>query len=327
MNDPASLTEKISLALNEAALRGDVEAAKAAVSLGADVHFNFDRALRSAAKNAHLDMIDYLIRAGADVHAMNDDALRAAAKSGREAVVKKLLSHGADPDAQDGEALIESAKKGLAGVARELLAHKANPHFSDDHALRAAAYNGHLDIVRALSDNKADLFSMRGSAAELASGEKHAAVVEFLALEMNRQREMFFEDLSQADSREFLRRPWRETGEPALIRAVKMNCVERAVARMKECGDALSAADLSGICDRRQRPLGALAAEYGKLAPLFDIALWQGGTLSDAQAAWNGIPAAVRQNGGISDADFEGIVAGFHQRALKEKAGKVKLKF
>jgi hypothetical protein len=326
MSGADATIEKLSLSLNEAALGGDLEAAKLALNFGADIHCNFDRALRSAAQNGHLDVLEFLVKSGADVHAMNDEALRGAAKRGREAVVKKLLALGANPDAQEGEALIESSKKGLTGIVNELLARRADPHFSDDQALRLAAYNGHLDIVRALGNNKADLFSMRGSAADLAAGEKHADVVEFLAVEMNRQREMFVADLSQADSAGFLRSPWRETGEPAFIRAVKMNCVDKAVARMKECGDALSAADLSGVRDRQQRPLGVVAAEYGKLGAFFDSALWRG-TLTDAQDAWNAIPVAVRKNGGITDADFEGIVAGFHQRQLKENAGKVKLKF
>jgi hypothetical protein len=328
MSEPdASIVEKLSLSLNDAALRGDLETAKVALGFGADVHFNFDRALRSASKNGHLEMVEFLVKSGADVHALNDEPLRAAAKSGRESVVAKLLELGANPDAQDGEALIESSKKGLSGIVNALLARRADPHFSDDQALRLAAYNGHADIVRALAANKADVFSMRGSAADLAAGEKHVPVVEFLAIEMNRQREMFIADLAQADAHDFLRRPWRETGEPAFIRAVKMNCMGQAVERMKECGDAVTSADLSGLCDRQQRSLGTVAAEYGRLGALFDVALWRNGTLEDAQTAWNGIPAAVRKNGGITDAEFEGVVAAFTQRQLKEKAGKVKLKF
>lgn len=318
--------EKASLCLNEAAINGDIDAAKVALAFDADVHHNHDMALRSAAKNARLDMIDFLVTKGADVHALNDDALRAAAKNGREPVVKKLLELGANPNAQEGEPLIQSATKGLTGIVNALLEHNADPHVSDDHALRQAAYNGHIEIVRALVENKADLFCMRGSAAHLAASEKHSALVEYLAIQMNRQRDAFIDELSQANTRDFLRRDYGDTNEPGFIRAVKMNCVEKAVARMKELGDVLTPADLADLKDRQQRPLGVVAAEYGKLGALFDIDLWRG-TLADVQGAWNAIPLAIRKNGGATEEDFAGIIAGFNQRALKEKAGKVKLKF
>jgi hypothetical protein len=271
-------------------------------------------------------MIEFLVQAGADVHTMKDEPLRAAARNGREDVVKKLLGLGADPDAQEGEALIQSSTKGLSGIVESLLSHQANPHFFADHALRQAAYNGHLEIVQLLAQNKADLFSMRGSASDLAAGEKHNAVVDYLAMEMNRQRDNFLEELSQATTRDFLRRDYRDTGEPAFIRAVKMNCVGKAIARMKEQGDVLTPADLSHLVDRDKRPLGVVAAEYGALKSLFDIDLWKG-TLADVQGAWNAIPEASRKGGGATEEDFAGIVAGFNQRGLKEKAGKVKLKF
>ncbi len=321
-----SVDESAALALNQAALSGDIDAAKVALGFDADVHYNHDMALRSAAKNAHLDMLEFLVKKGADVHALNDDALRAAAKNGRETTVKKLLELGANPDAQGGEPLINASTKGLTGVVKALLSHQANPHFSDDHALRQAAYNGHIEIVKALAENKADLFSMRGAAAHLAASEKHNGVVEYLSIEMNRQRDDFLAELSQSNVREFLRRDYRDTGECAFIRAVKMNCIEKAVARMKEQGDVLTSADLSELKDRQQRSFGVVSAEYGKLAPLFDIDLWRG-TLADVQGAWNAIPPAVRKQGGASEEDFAGIVAGFNQRQLKEKAGKVKLKF
>ncbi|MEZ0224966.1 MAG: ankyrin repeat domain-containing protein [Alphaproteobacteria bacterium] len=319
--------EKIHLSLNDAAMKGDIEAAKAAISLGADVHHNFDMALRSAAKASHLPMIDFLVtEQGANVHALNDDALRAAAKNGRAAVAEKLLGLGANPDAQDGDPLIQSATKGYAEIAKSLLAHKADPHIGDDQALRQAAYNGHLDIVEALARNKADLFALRGSAAELAASEKKSLVVEFLAIEMNRQREMFLAELSGASTRNFLRATWHDTGEPAFIRAVKMNCLPQAVARMKETSDSLNPSDLTDLKDRKGRCLGVLAAEYGALTKLFDPALWHG-TLDDVQQAWNKIPPGVRKTSGMTDADFEGVVASFNQRTLKERGGKVKIKF
>lgn len=319
--------EKISLSLNDAAMKGDIEAAKAAISLGADVHHNFDMALRSAAKAAHIGMIEFLVNdAGANVHVLNDEALRAAAKNGRANVVEKLLGLGANPDAQDGDPLVQSATKGFTAVAKSLLAHKADPHAGDDQALRQAAYNGHLDVVQALAENKADLFAMRGSAAELAASEKYAPVVEYLSIEMNRQREAFLFELQNNNTRNFLRGTYGETGEPAFVRAVKMNCVSQAVARMKETGDSLTPADLTDLKDRQGRSLGVLAAEYGTLTKLFDPSLWHG-TLGDVQEAWNKIPPGVRKNSGMTETDFEGVVASFNQRTLKERGGKVKIKF
>jgi hypothetical protein len=318
--------ESAALALNEAAISGDIDCAKVALGFDADIHYNHDMALRSAAKNARLPMIEFLVKQGADIHALSDEPLRAAAKNGREVVVKKLLELGANPDAQDGEPLINAATKGLTGVVRELLAHHANPHFSDDHALRQAAYNGHYQIVKELAENKADLFSLRGSAAHLAASEKHTDVVAYLTAQMAQQRNAFVEALSQSTVREFLRRDYGDTGETGFVRAVKMNCIDKAVARMKEQGDVLTPADLSLIKDRGGRPLGVVAAESGNLGALFDIDLWHG-TLADVQGAWNAIPPLVRKSGGATEEDFAGIIAGFNQRQLKEKAGKVKLKF
>lgn len=319
--------EKTNLSLNDAAMKGDIDAARAGIAAGAEVHHNFDMALRSAAKSAHIGMIEFLVtEAGANVHALNDEALRAAAKNGRAVVVEKLLELGANPDAQDGDPLIQSATKGFAAVAKSLLAHRADPHIADDQALRQAAYNGHLDIVQALAQNKADLFAMRGSAAELAASEKYAPVVEYLAVEMNRQREAFLFELQNALTRNFLRANYSDTGEPAFIRAVKMNCVSHVVARMKECDDSLSPADLTDLKDRQQRPLGVLAAEYSMLTKLFDADLWRG-TIAEVQQAWDKIPPATRKMSGMTEEDFAGIVAGLNQRTLKERAGKVKIKF
>lgn len=143
---------------------------------------------------------------------------------------------------------------------------------------------------------------------------------------MNRQREAFLFELQNASTRNFLRAPYSDTGEPGFIRAVKMNCVSQVVARMRECDDCLTPADLTDLKDRQERPLGVLAAEYSMLTKLFDPGLWRG-TIAEVQQAWDKIPPAVRKMSGMSEEDFAGVVAGLNQRTLKERAGKVKIKF
>lgn len=319
--------EQISIALNDAAAKGDIEAAKAALAAGADVHYSRDLALRSAARESRVEMLHFLVReAGADVHALNDEALRHAAKNNREAAVEALLELGANANVMDGDPLIQAATKGFNAVAKSLLKHSANPHFSDDQALRQAAFNGHLPVVITLAQNKADLFSMRGSAAALAANEKHEAIVNFLAENMQRERAEFLGTLSLMTTvKRFLKSDYRHTGESAFIRAVKMNCLDEAVKKLKDAGETLNAEDLD-LRDRNGRPLGWMAAEFGKLNKLLDADLWRG-SLEEVQSVWEKIPPSVRKSSGMTEEDFAGVIASFHQRALKEKAGKIRLKF
>jgi ankyrin repeat protein len=318
--------EKFSLALDGAAKVNDIDAAKRAIAEGADVHYGRDMALRSAAKAGHVGMLVYLIQgAGADIHAVNDEALRHAVKNNREGVVKALLDFGANADVMEGEPLIQAATKGFSDVAASLLAHGANPHFSDDQALRQAAYNGHLAIVQELAENKADLFAVHGSAAVLAANENHESVVSFLAERMERERKAFVEALSGSPASSFLRTPYRDTGEVGFVRAVKMNCLEETVARMKACGDTLTGEELHGIKDRHGHSLAILAADCGKLSRLFDPDLWPV-TLDAVKAAWEQIPPAARKSGGMGDEEFGSVIAALNQRALREKSGKLKLK-
>jgi hypothetical protein len=105
-----------------------------------------------------------------------------------------------------------------------------------------------------------------------------------------------------------------------------MNCLAAVVNRLKQDGAELTCDEIHGVKDRQQRPLAILAAEYGRVKELFDVDLWRG-PLADAQTAWEKIPPAIRKMSGMSEEDFAGLVASHNQRALKERAGKVKLKF
>jgi hypothetical protein len=322
VSDSTAHNERASLDLHKAALAGDLAAARAALAAGADVHYNSGVALRAAAETEHFQVLSFLVRdAGADVHVLQDKALRLAVKNGNDATVDALLSLGADPNAMDGEPLVEAAKRGRAGIAKSLLARRANPHFSNDHALRLAALNGHEGIVRDLVRAKADVFAMGASAENLAAAEGHAAIAGFLRARMEEERRLFLLELGlPVDARQFLLRDYRDTGEPGLIRAVRMDCLTEAVRRLAETGGGLSPQDLAGVRDREHRPLWLVAAEHGRLKPLFALDLWR--AREEAVQAWNAIPGDLRRAGGMSEDDFAGLVAGFDRRALKEKSAR-----
>ena len=102
----------------------DVETIKTLVDDGADIHADYDYALRWSAVNGHLDVVKYLVENGANIHANDDFALSWSAESGHLQVVKYLVEHG------------------------------ANFHADDDYAFRQSAKNGHLQVVEYLKSLK-----------------------------------------------------------------------------------------------------------------------------------------------------------------------------
>lgn len=320
------LLDKANEDLAAAAARGDLAQVKSLLHLMADPKHDHSKALRRAAAGGHDAIAELLVQKGADINAMQGEALRNAVTGNHESAVELLLKLGADPDAMEGEPLIKAAATGKERIVRALITHRADVHFSDDQALRKASFNGHAGIVRALLNAGADPFAMRGTALALANPEKHGAVVEILSERMNEMREAFlFELASQDATRGFLRLPYQATGESAFIRAVKMNCLDAAVSKMKQSDGSLSFADLHGLTDREGQSLAALASERGQLRKLFDGDLWRG-NLDELQKAWENIPNTLRAQSGVTADDFQSIVAQHRHGILRQNAQKFRLK-
>lgn len=312
--------------LVEFAEKGDLDAVTAAVSLGANVAGSFNLALRKAAAAGRDNVVSFLLQNGADVHAQSEEALRKAVHAGKETTVALLLKAGADPNALEGEALILAATRGEQGIARLLLAAKADPHFSDDQALRKAAFGGHAPVVGILLHFRADPFAMRSSAMGLADVEKHGQVVNLLAEAMMEEKNAFLFDLaSQPKTQNWLRNVYSDTREAALIRAIKMNCLSKVAERMKECSDVFTPQDLHDMKDRNGQSAIALAAERGHLKMLFDPDFWRG-NVAGLKEAWEKLPENLRGQSGVSEGDFQSLVAAHRQGVLKDGASRFKLR-
>jgi len=172
----------------------------------------------------------------------------------------------------------------------------------------------------------ADPFAMFGSAIELARTDSHDDVIELLAEEMNAQRTLFLQQLDGlSHTRDFLRAPYGETGEPGFIRAVKMNCLKAVVGKMREAGDVFTPDDLHGMKDREQRSLAALAAERGQLKNIFALDLW-GDDIGGMETAWHKLPPGLREKSGVTAEVLATVTAEARQKRLHEKAGRFTLK-
>ncbi|HYD17747.1 MAG TPA: hypothetical protein VEF76_04630 [Patescibacteria group bacterium] len=142
-----------------------------------------------------------------------------------------------------------------------------------DQKLVDAAVRGDAGAVRDALNNGADVFALRGRAASLTDPDRHWQVVDIIAEEMKRGRETFLADLATAENApQFLRTEY-VLGETALIRAVKMYCLDQAVAKMKEAGDTATGSDLHLMKDRDGLTLAELLAERGQQHKLLDPAL------------------------------------------------------
>jgi len=114
--DPAKRSPLGRTWLHQAAVEGEVSAARATLAAGADVNAEVrsnerhsaawgNRPLHYAVREGHVDVARLLIRRGADVNAANDrgvTALHRAAQVGGP-VLSLLLDHGADVDAADAQ--------------------------------------------------------------------------------------------------------------------------------------------------------------------------------------------------------------------------------
>jgi len=316
-----------------AVAEGHVQKVKDAIKNGADINADRSKALRLAAGQGLSSIVSILLHAGADVSPLDHAALRAAVKGGHKDVAGMLLGKGANPNAGDGEPLIEAAKSGRAEMVNLLLSYKADPRTGDDQALRHAAFNGNLEIVCALVQHGADPFAMHGSAMSLAQADRHEDVVQYLAAVMHEQRAYFRDFLKQttdADLKRFVRSAWHEasgqdSGEPVLIRALKMNTLSDVLDRMQKAGEGFVADDLAKLKDREGRSFLQLLVDRGQLKKVFDSAYWPD-RFDEMAACWEKLPAVQRQRGGMKAADFDRLVARRNQTLLKDRASGLKLK-
>lgn len=313
-------------ALVEAAQNGDAALVREALRAGASARFDNSRALRRAATCGHDDIVALLLENGADIHAQGDEALRFAAGCRQTATVALLLEKGANANALEGEALVKAATRGDAEMVQALLKHGADVHAQDDNALRRAAFGGHVRAVSVLLAHGADSFAMFGFAFELARIDGHENVMNLLAEDMHEKRTLFAQDMDGlSDTKAFFRAPYADTGEPALVRAVKMNSLPQALLKMKETGDGLSAADVNALSDRARRSLAQLCAARGQLDKLFDVELWKGRVL-EMEAVWSALPHGLREKCRLADEDISNIANEERCRRLREKSGRFKLK-
>jgi hypothetical protein len=323
------LNDKLFTAVAE----GHVEKVKQAIKDGADVNADRSKALRLASGMGQTSLVSILLHHKAAVTPLDNAALRAAVKGGHADVAAMLLGNGADPNASDGEAIIHAASHGQDKMVGLLLTYHADPQVSGGQALCQAAYNGYFDIVRNLVQQGADVFSMHGSALSLAQADKHAPIVEYLAQAMHEQRSFlhqFFDELELRDVPGLLRAVWqdvngRDTAEPALIRALKMNELGHVLEKLQQAGDGLTAQDLHKLKDRDGRSFLHLAADRGQLKAIFHSAIWPN-RFEEMAAEWEKLTPAQKRQGGMNADDFAHLVALKNQTDLKARAGQLNLK-
>ncbi|XWV26720.1 ankyrin repeat protein [Tupanvirus soda lake] len=91
------------------------------VSLGANIHTNYDYALRWSAEKGYLDVVKYLVDKGTDINADYDCALISSAGNGHLDIVKFLVENGANINANNDCALRWSAREGYPDIVEYLL--------------------------------------------------------------------------------------------------------------------------------------------------------------------------------------------------------------
>ena len=111
--------------LIDACKEGNLQNVKLAISQGADIHAENDRAVRLASYNGHLAVVKYLVSQSADIHADNDGAVRWAMENGHLDVVQYLVSQGADIHANADDAVLWASECGYLDVVAYLVSQGA----------------------------------------------------------------------------------------------------------------------------------------------------------------------------------------------------------
>ena len=79
--------------LRKCAEFGFLDGVKIALERGADIHADYDYALRWASRKGHTDVVELLLKNGADVHVDNDNALKIASDAGYTNIVELLKKY------------------------------------------------------------------------------------------------------------------------------------------------------------------------------------------------------------------------------------------
>jgi ankyrin repeat protein len=167
----ASVAHAATSEVADAAMRGDRQAVRAAVTRKADVNaaqVDGTTALHWAVERDDLEMADLLIRAGARVDARTREGvmpLQLAAVNGSAQMLDRLLKAGADPNAPltgaGDTAVMMAARTGKQESIRVLVEAGANVNVKETWggttALMWAVSEGHLDAARALVAAGADV--------------------------------------------------------------------------------------------------------------------------------------------------------------------------
>ena len=151
-------------ALQNSSENGHLDVVKYLIEQGADIHANWDYALRYTSAQGHLDVVKCLMEHGANVHAFDDFALRMASLHGHLEIVKFLIDHGADIHAINDEALRSATKRGYFDMVELLIKNGANIHACEDLALQCASVHGRFEIVKLLIANGANPHARGGYA-------------------------------------------------------------------------------------------------------------------------------------------------------------------
>lgn len=101
-------------------IKGDYEIVAILIKYGADIHNDYDYALRMSVLNRHLKIVELLLKKGADIHAKNDYAFRCSCENGYLDISLLLYHYGADI------------------------------HVNNDESFRRSVFNGHIDIINFL---------------------------------------------------------------------------------------------------------------------------------------------------------------------------------
>jgi ankyrin repeat protein len=167
----ASAAHAATAEVADAAMRGDRQAVRAALTRKADVNVaqvDGTTALHWAVERDDLETADLLIRAGARVDARTREGvvpLQLAAVNGSATMIDRLLKAGADPNASltagADTAVMMAARTGNPQAIRVLVEAGANVNAKESWggttALMWAVSEGHLDAARALIAAGADV--------------------------------------------------------------------------------------------------------------------------------------------------------------------------